>query len=48
MTFVNKWNNGIYTLVEDKGSSVTLKRQDGTELTIQKSELNFSYRKIEK
>lgn len=48
MTFVNKWNNGIYSLVSDNGATVTLKRQDGTELTIQKSELNFSYRKIEK
>ena len=42
----NKWNGRIYQLKEDKGSSVTLVREDLSSFTIAKSEFNFSYRKI--
>jgi len=41
--YFNRWNRREYTLVKDKGSTVVLRRDNGTELEINKSELNFSY-----
>lgn len=48
MPVMNKWNGKNYMLTEDKGSSVVLKREDGTTFEISKSEFNFSYRKNDK
>lgn len=48
MPVKNKWNGKNYMLTEDKGSSVVLKREDGTTFEISKSEFNFSYRKYKK
>ena len=50
MTVKNKWNNGLYEVQKDNGSSVVLKRHsDGTVFEIAKSEFYFSYKKaIEK
>ena len=40
----NKWNGKDYFVVtNDNAKAVTLKREDGTTFTIQKSELLFSY-----
>lgn len=39
----NKWNKKNYTLVEVKGNTVVLKREDGSTFEIQKSEYYFSY-----
>lgn len=47
MTVKNKWNNRIYTIVMDKGSSITLKRGDGSIFEISKDEFHKSYRKLE-
>lgn len=48
MPVMNKWNGKNYMLTEDKGSSVILKREDGTTFEISKSEFKFSYRKYKK
>ena len=47
MTVKNKWNNRIYSIVLDKGSSITLKRGDGSIFEISKDEFHKSYRKLE-
>ena len=43
----NKWNNNLYELVKDNGATVILKRSDGSEFEISKSELHFNYREVE-
>lgn len=43
----NKWNSKIYNVVEIKDTSIILKRTDGSQFEINKSEFNFSYRIIE-
>ena len=47
MTVKNKWNNQIYSIVLDKGSSITLKREDGSIFEISKAEFHKTYRKLE-
>lgn len=39
----NKWNKKIYKVMEVKGSSVVLQREDGSQFEIAKSEYFFSY-----
>lgn len=39
----NKWNDGIYEVLEITDKNVTLQREDGSQFTIQKSEYFFSY-----
>ena len=44
-TVINKWNGGLYEVVNDSGKNVELKRDsDGVTLTITKSEYIFSYK----
>ena len=43
MTVKNKWNGKSYTVISMSGRTVKLKRSDGTEFEIQKSEYYFSY-----
>lgn len=44
-TVINKWNGGLYEVVNDSGNNVELKRcSDGATLTIAKSEYSFSYK----
>lgn len=43
----NKWNNNLYELVKDSGATVILKRYDGSEFEISKSELHFNYREVD-
>lgn len=40
----NKWNSKLYEVVKINPSTIILKRNDGTEFEIEKSEFNFSYR----
>ena len=45
MTVKNKWNGGLYEVVEDSKNEVVLKRlSDGMTLIIAKSEYVFSYK----
>lgn len=39
----NKWNCKFYEIITIDSNSVTLKREDGTQFTIAKSEYFFSY-----
>jgi hypothetical protein len=39
----NKWNGHFYKVKNMTDKEVTLEREDGTELTINKSEYFFSY-----
>jgi len=39
----NKWNGGLYTVLEITDNNVTLQRENGSQFTIQKSEYFFSY-----
>lgn len=39
----NKWNGRIYTVKEETEKEVTLVRDNGSEITIAKSELRFNY-----
>lgn len=39
----NKWNGGMYEVLEITDKNVTLQREDGSQFTIQKSEYFFSY-----
>lgn len=39
----NKWNNKMYEALEITDKNVTLRREDGSQFTIQKSEYFFSY-----
>ena len=39
----NKWNNKMYKVLEITDKNVTLRREDGRQFTIQKSEYFFSY-----
>lgn len=46
MEYINKWTGKIYLLVgEDvEAGTVTLQREDGTSLTVDRDELKFNYR----
>ena len=45
MTVRNKWNGGLYEVVNDSKNEVVLKRlSDKTTFTIAKSEYTFSYK----
>ena len=48
MMYQNKWNSGLYEVVEYVGKQVVLKRTDGSTFEIPVAEFNFSYRKVEK
>ena len=39
----NKWNNKMYKVLEITDKNVTLRRDDGSQFTIQKSEYFFGY-----
>ena len=39
----NKWNGKMYEVMEITDKNVTLRREDGSQFTIQKSEYFFSY-----
>lgn len=43
MKFQNKWNKGIYTVVEKSESGITLQREDSSRFTIAYSEFKFNY-----
>ena len=42
--YVNKWNGRTYRLLKEEEKEVTLQRDDGSLLVIEKGELNFNYR----
>lgn len=45
MTVKNKWNGGLYEVVDDSKNEIVLKRlSDNATLTIAKSEYTFSYK----
>ena len=45
MTVKNKWNGGLYEVVDNSKNEVVLKRlSDGNTFTIAKSEYTFSYK----
>ena len=45
MVVQNKWNGGLYEVVDDSKNEIVLKRlSDGVTLTIVKSEYTFSYK----
>lgn len=46
MTIRNRWNGKLYTLIQDKGSSVILQRSDGSEFEISKSEFKANYYEV--
>lgn len=39
----NRWNRKEYLVVGETGKEVTLQRDDGSLLVIEKGELNFNY-----
>ena len=43
MEAINKWNKGIYKVIEIKDGKVTLERQDGSQFIIAKSEYYANY-----
>ena len=43
MKVKNKWNGHFYIVKKMTDKEVTLEREDGTELTINKSEYFFNY-----
>lgn len=49
MKVKNKWNGKIYIVLEtnETDNTTTLKRDDGSQFTIQTKELYFNYREIE-
>lgn len=40
----NKWTGNVYTVLNTTDKEVTLRRSDGSELTIAKCEYYFNYR----
>lgn len=48
MMVKNKWNSKTYTVISTNvaDNTVTLKREDGSQFTIQIKELYFSYREV--
>lgn len=42
--YINKWNGRTYRLLKEEEKEVTLQRDDGSLLVIEKGELNFNYR----
>ena len=40
---LNRWNRKWYTVLKVTDKEVTLRREDGSQFTIQKSEYFFSY-----
>ena len=47
MKVINKWNSKSYTVLSMSGSTVKLRRSDGSEFEIQKNEFYFNYREVE-
>lgn len=43
---LNRWNRKLYTVLEVKGRSVTLQREDKSTFTIDKKELFANYANI--
>lgn len=49
MTVKNKWNGGLYEVIDDSKNDIVLKRlSDNTIFKIAKSEYTFSYKLSEK
>ena len=48
MEVTNKWNNKHYTVISVTDSTVVLKREDGTTVSILKKEYYFSYKELTK
>lgn len=44
--YKNKWNSKVYKEAGKEGKSVVLEREDGSRFTINTTELNFSYYKL--
>jgi hypothetical protein len=44
MKVKNRWNNRFYEVLNTTDKEVTLRREDGSEFTIAKSEYFFNYR----
>lgn len=42
----NRWNGKLYTLIQDKKSSVILQRSNGSEFEISKSEFRANYYEV--
>lgn len=48
-TVINKWNGGLYEVINESGNEVELRRcSDGVTLIIAKSEYAFSYKPFKK
>ena len=45
MEVVNRWNGRRYCVVSMTDADVTLRRKDGSEFTIRRSEFEATYRK---
>lgn len=43
-TVLNHWNNREYLVVEQNDNTVTLERDDGSQLTIEAKEFQFNYK----
>lgn len=41
---LNKWNGRVYKVLEQNDNTVTLERDDDTQLTIEAKEFRFSYK----
>lgn len=41
---LNKWNNRVYKVLEQKDGMVTLERDDGSQLIIEAKEFQFNYK----
>lgn len=47
MEVVNRWNGRKYIVIDMTDADVTLRRGDGSEFTIRRSEFEATYRKTE-
>ena len=47
MKVINKWNGKVYTVLSMQAGTVKLRRSDGSEFGIQKTEFYFNYRETE-
>lgn len=47
MEVVNKWNGKVYTVLSMQAGTVKLRRSDGSEFEIQKTEFYFNYREVD-
>jgi hypothetical protein len=41
---LNKWNGRVYKVLEQNDNTVTLERDDGSQLTIEAKEFRFNYK----